>query len=125
MKVKTAELSGRALDWSVGKALGIDVISSGGEVWKYFSEDELHAGEDEGIYEYRPSFDWSQCGKLIEAEGIEFKWVSDATLEAHSYLHDPHYGYGLTHQEAACRLIVASKLGDEVDIPDELMESEQ
>lgn len=117
MKVKTSELSGVQLDVAVALALemtGGDLRVRGGYGCSYYN--------GSGLKTFSPSTDWSQCGNLIEAEGIEFKWVSDATLEAHSYLHDPHYGYGLTHQEAACRLIVASKLGDEVDIPDELME---
>lgn len=121
MKVKTAELRGVQLDYAVAKAIGQkltdeDFDKQTGVLW-FESEHEWRI--------WTPSTDWSQCGPLIEAEDIEFKWVSDATLEAHSYLHDPHYGYGLTHQEAACRLIVASKLGDEVDIPDELMEGQQ
>ena len=158
VKVKTAELSGRALDWSVGKALGIDVISSGGEVWKHFSEDELHAGEDEGLYEYRPSFDWSQCGSLI----TEYQIFIDPPHEVHKSMvtpdgkpkgcwqsYDtwhatisttvaekpskhlwadfslpggPYRGEGEPPLIAICRALVASKLGDEVDIPDELME---
>lgn len=117
MKVKTSELSGKALDWATGKSMGNHVgIDMDGRVKFITSYSPLE------IILWQPSTDWNQCGNLIEAEGIEFKWVSDATLEAHSYLHDPHYGYGLTHQEAACRLMVVSKLGDEVDIPDELME---
>jgi len=122
MKIKTAELSGRALDWAVANAVGGKILTLDGKVAA------IRVGSSQFVVvlpgdasNYHPSTDWSQCGALIEAEDIEFKWVSDATLEAHSYLHDPHYGYGLTHQEAACRLIVASKLGDEVDIPDELM----
>lgn len=35
----------------------------------------------------------------------------------------PYRGEGETPQIAICRAVVASKLGDEVDIPDELMES--
>lgn len=112
MKVKTSELSGKALDWATGIAIGFDVRTQpNGPVYSTTGES------------FNPSVNWLQCGRIIEFEGIEFKWVSDATLEAHSYLNDPHYGYGLTHQEAACRLMVVSKLGDEVDIPDELMEA--
>ena len=108
MKVKTSELSGRALDWAV---------------WAT-DKDPRTIQPRKGYMLNIPKFssDWNKCGPLIEKEEIEFKWVSDATLEAHSYLHDPHYGLGLTHQEAACRLIVHAKLGDEVEIPDELME---
>lgn len=109
MKVKTSELSGRALDWAVAKA-------------NKFSDESLSLLLGACSEDYKPSSDWGICGPLIEEEEIEFKWVSDATLEAHSYLHDPHYSHGLTHQEAACRLIVAAKLGDEVEIPEELME---
>lgn len=123
MKVKTSELSGVQLDVAVAIAIG-GHITRAQDAQVYLNGMHQLCGEENkrhSRYVFSPSTNWSQCGNLIEAEGIEFKWVSDATLEAHSYLHDPHYGYGLTHQEAACRLIVASKLGDEVDIPDELM----
>lgn len=112
MKVKTSELSGVQLDYAVACC-------------HFLWQPVLHVTSQTKFVElmgvvYSPTTNWSQRGPLIEKEEIEFKWVSDATLEAHSYLHDPHYSHGLTHQEAACRLIVAAKLGDEVEIPDEL-----
>jgi hypothetical protein len=60
---------------------------------------------------------------------VSVKPVTDATWEAEDHL----YGHKATavdgscsnaYLTAACRAIVASKLGEYVDIPDELLEAE-
>ncbi|AOM39651.1 phage protein NinX family protein [Xenorhabdus hominickii] len=114
MKIKTSELTGRALDYAVAMAQG----------WEKMAGYNGYSTPN-GIViapEYIPSWDWAQCGQLIEEYWIEFKWVTDATIEAHSYLLDGAVAYGHSHLEAACRLVVLGKIGDEVEIPDELME---
>ncbi|VTP12648.1 hypothetical protein PUATCC27989T_00460 [Phytobacter ursingii] len=129
MKVKTAELSSWALDWAVATATGLTVILSVGEVWKHFTEDELHEGEESGLYSYRPSIDWVQCGHLIEQFNLNvsspfFGCEAWANVQTGSFAGSKSWK-GRTCQEAICRAVVASKLGDEVDIPDELMERQQ
>ena len=67
--------------------------------------------------------DWAQAGPIIDREGI---W-----LEHHiaAKVHGAHKGdavwfhKGPTPLIAAMRCYVASKLGDEVEIPEELMET--
>lgn len=102
MKIKTSELTGVALDWAVAKALG----------------------------EYKPvpvpnySTNWTHGGPIIEREkiGIDYYhipptppvWISGiaGTISTKE---------GKTPLIAAMRCYVASKLGNEVDIPEELL----
>ena len=104
MKVKTSELKDLALDWAVAMCAGLS--------------HKLH-----GHIPY--STDWAQGGPIIEREGIsivldwdvvgEFLW--GATRIEQSVVSQAE---GTTPLIAAMRCYVASKLGDEVEIPDEL-----
>jgi len=109
--MKTNELSGAALDWAVAKAIG----------------------------EYKPvevpnySTDWAQGGPIIEREWIELSNggdsgplnVSGGPWVAYKYDHNSNAteGKGPTPLIAGMRCYVSSKLGDEVEIPSELLEA--
>ena len=99
--MKTSELTGAALDWAVAKC---DFIS-------------VRNGFDDNCPEY--STDWSQGGPIIERERTEFDFNEDTQM-FHAY-DGVHGGVGQTHLIAAMRCYVASKLGGEVEIPNELM----
>jgi len=101
MKVKTSELSGAALNWAVGKCEGV------------VNGDALDIGfiKEGG---YTPSTDWSQGGPIIEREKITLDVFEDGVWVASEYQEGP------TPLVAAMRCYVASKLGDTVDIPEEL-----
>lgn len=109
--MKTTELTGAALDWAVAKAMGL--IHS--NRWT-----QLHILDPEG---YSPSTDWSQGGPIIEREKIETKYIGN-TFGWRAFLKfntDPMLCYsGLTPLIAAMRCYVASKLGEEIEIPKEL-----
>jgi hypothetical protein len=102
MKVKTNELSGNQLDWAVAKAIG----------------------------EYKPvavpeySTNWAQGGPIIERERIAIWWAKwddiDSALPVWSAVrfNEDDY-YGPTPLIAAMRCYVASKLGEEVEVPKE------
>ena len=98
--MKTNELTGAALDWAVAKCEGV------------INGDALDTGF---ILEggYVPSTDWAQGGPIIEREGIAVFGDWQATLGEETY-------NGPTPLIAAMRCYVASKLGDEVEIPEEL-----
>jgi len=69
---------------------------------------------------YSPSTDWAQGGPIIERERIEIgahgdQWRAVMHLEAGSMFAD-----GSTPLIASMRCYVASKLGDTVEIPEEL-----
>ena len=116
--MKTSQLQGAALDQAVAKCKGI--------VWE---KGDLDAGEyGPG---FKPSTDWSQGGPIIEREGIAIDCErSDECIEGWiaALIHeDKKYGgimrtegNGPTPLIAAMRCYVASKLGDEVEVPEEL-----
>jgi hypothetical protein len=124
-EMKTAELTGPALDWAVAKCENfarITVWQSGVAVCR------SPTYEDETFWD--PSTDWSQGGPIIDRERIstwtdytDCNWT--AKLEIFSEK-PPRYAptevnaYGPTALIAAMRCYVASKLGDEVHIPESL-----
>lgn len=115
MKVKTSELAGRALDWVVAKLEGVPVDHPD-YVWKI------------GGTVYRYSTDWAQGGPIIEREKIAVAYEPSLVYDdscrwkALCAMNDNGHEYGPTPLIAAMRCYVMSELGDEVDVPDELME---
>lgn len=123
MKVKTSELSGVQLDVAVAIAIGGHITRSQ-DAQVYLNGMHQLCGEENkrhSRYVFSPSTDWSQCGPLIAAFGV---WISDDE-GAFTASCKPHFDTAIydaeTPQIAICRAVVAAKLGDEVDIPDELM----
>ena len=116
MLIKVSEATPRQLDWMVAKCEGAT------DEWhtdKPFFWDGVpcvrEAGHD---VEYTPSTDWSQGGPIIEREKIDILHEHDMRWVA-----VPQKGverYGPTPLIAAMRCYVASKMGDEVEIPEEL-----
>ena len=109
--MKTNELTGTALDWAVAKCEGLDLFESEG--WEYF---------DGGRRPYRPSTSWAQGGPIIERERIRLDttWGSDDGYWAARIDVVGGWWQGNTPLVAAMRCYVASKLGDEIDVPEEL-----
>ena len=102
-KVKTSELQGPVLDWAVAKIEYPDDTDVR-EPW---------AGLYYGFYE-----DWSQGGPIIEREHIELRHDGRASWCA--WIASTGAVHGQTPLVAAMRCYVASKLGDEMDVPKEL-----
>lgn len=124
MEIKTSELTGAALDWAVAKCMGLDsayVAKAGG--WVASTHVRVFDPQVQDDCAYEPSLDWSQGGPIIEREGInlckERDGVHAVIVEPHG--HDWTEAVGPTPLIAAMRCYVASKLGDEVDVPEELM----
>lgn len=109
--MKVSELQGAALDWVVAKAEGF----TANQAWTH-GKVALWKGK---ACKYSPSTDWSQGGPIIEREYIQLEidlaWV--ATRIEGSSVSEEH---GPTPLIAAMRCYVASRLGDEVTIPEEL-----
>ena len=86
--------------------------------------------------EYKPvsvpaySTDWAQGGPIIERERIDVFWQSHqhawvgSMSRGSNKIGFRHLQYGNTPLIAAMRCYVASKLGDEVDVPTELTQGE-
>lgn len=123
MKTKTSELTGNALDWAVAKALGMHVWPTQGG-WFTFDSDAYseyrNDYNDDKLQSFRPSTNWAQGGAIIEREKIEIVPVADEMWDA--YKQDQHIpNSGATPLIAAMRCYVASKLGDEVELPEGLI----
>ena len=114
MKVKTNELTGAALDWAVAKCEGEEVRLIKGQLETLWT--------DNG---YKPSTNWAEGGPIIEREGINLdNYAKNPKWSAWTPAPDRESGeaqaYGPTPLIAAMRCYVASKLGDEVEISEEL-----
>lgn len=98
--MNVSELTGAALDWAVCKC----------------------EGEQPSRYT-KYSTDWAQGGPIIERERIDVygfdgdSWGAEDNFRARQY--------GPTPLIAAMRCYVASKLGDEVEIPQQLLQGEE
>lgn len=118
--MKTSELTGVFLDWAVTKAEGLSHDFEGPtSIW--------------GCHGWGTS--WEMGGPIIQRECITTKigyWNVDfETLEIEAWCartgkdeveDNDVWQYGPTPLIAAMRCYVASQLGDEVDIPEQLME---
>jgi hypothetical protein len=110
--MKTAELTGPALDWAVAKCEGAYTPSVGTDI------DGTKRVNYGGMYP-EWSTDWAQGGPIIEREGIHTGQGMDGLWYANKGI-SKHHQFGRTPLIAAMRCYVASKLGDEVEIPAEL-----
>jgi hypothetical protein len=135
MKIKTNELTGAALDWAVAKCEGHNVFIKHAPVQVMYTPERKRSW-----YIYTPSTNWSQGGPIIDREDIAISPAPDGLCSA--YKSDgttrwltkggptPTSGvevFNWTFKQqgyhpliAAMRCYVASKLGDEVEIPEEL-----
>jgi len=122
MKIQTQDLTGAALDWAVAKC---EEVVNGDDLDVGFI---LEGG-------YSPSTNWAQAGPIIEREKITitgegFPWwecqkgwyahIGDLYTWGDALLLRHWRQPGDTPLEAAMRCYVASKLGREVEIPEEL-----
>lgn len=122
IEVKTTDLAGEALGWAVGKAEGLDVFLAPpeyGNPWRVFVR--YRAKVTERTERYNPWEDWALGGLLIQKYRVGFGLYSDSFFAVTGLDDTPGDADGLTHLVAACRAIVAAKLGDTVQVPKELM----
>lgn len=123
MKIKTSELIGPYLNWAVAKCEGIKRPYIHNGFCKYgldFCRNEVFLIEVFLMY----STDWACGGRIIERECMDILCLAggDDGWQADKYLPTEKVeGYGPTPLIAAMRCYVASKLGDEVDVPDEIL----
>ena len=112
--MKTSELTGAALDLAVAKCEGK------GDDCEVHAGNVLYGRVTSGFVHYNPSTNWAQGGPIIEREFMSSEysgvWRYFATCGGVNFM-----GVGPTPLIAAMRCLVASKLGDEVEIPEELL----
>ncbi len=112
--IKVSELSGAALDWAVAKCEGVGFC---------ITRPDLLA---QGIVSPLPySTDWTQSGPIIEREEITVCWQGATWVGSKFNVRvTDEYEFhqtGPTLLIAAMRCYVASKLGDKVEVPEELL----
>ena len=112
--MKTTELTGAALDWAVTKCEGIKIGQPEGRTF----ESEWSLMHDAGDMNY--STDWAQGGPIIDRERINPEWMPHSECWMANCVADRTPYEGSTPLIAAMRCYVASKLGDEIDLPKEL-----
>jgi hypothetical protein len=116
MKIKTATLIGPQLDWAVAKWEGKNGILHDDGITRC-----IVIAAPSGVYKgtWKPTANWSQGGPIIEREGISVIFHDNGAWTA-SNSNGKVCEEGVTSSIAAMRCFVASKLGDEVDVPEDL-----
>lgn len=105
MKINISKADSIVLDWLVAQCRGLELDLS-----------------PDGYYTYKPSSKWEHGGPIIERERISV--ISDYHEIEDGWLADggKKQVFGPTPLIAAMRCYVASKLGEEVEVPDWLIE---
>ena len=108
-KVKTSALTGKPLDWAVGKARG-------------FSDEQIFGWDTfKRCKELIPwANNWALSGKLLDSENMEVLQKRNPDSVLCRVLYGTWYE-GPTILVAAMRAFVASKLGEEVEVPEDLL----
>ena len=122
-EVKTKELSGEALNWSVAIAENLTALVSPPQYGNPHLVCVMPEHVHRGCYRYSPSTDWAQGGQLIEKHAITLApwspkpqlWIAEPSPDLEGSESGP------TTLIAACRAIVASVLGETVSVPKELL----
>ena len=120
MKIKTSELTGPALRWAVAEAEWKGGVSVGCLIGQ-----QIYCYDDGEKVLYEPDTNWAQGGLIIEQEAISVTasyaeyWSARILLNLDEH-DEATVSFGPTPLIAAMRCYVASKLGDEVDVPKEL-----
>lgn len=127
MKIKVSEATNTQLDQLVAKCEGRHKLAP---LWV---DDDRYGNHVERPYS--PTTDWAQGGPILDREGLSLAyWGEHSKFGQHERMeqfwearHPSHrthsrrtVGYGPTPLIAAMRCFVTSKLGEEVEVPDEL-----
>lgn len=106
--IKTSQLTGAALDWAVCASMP----AATGMQREILSRPIT--------YRWKFSTDPAQGHPIIEREGISWHCGNKTSWHAYAYGSATNYN-GPTPLVAAMRCYVASKLGDTVEVPEELL----
>jgi len=118
--MKTSELTGAALDWAVAKCEGFKLdLNPSDKILSGWWQCGPNAWQPLRQY----SANWGHGGEIIEREKIRLdtSWREEDGHWAARIDGVGGWWGGDTPLVAAMRCYVASKLGDEVDVPEELL----
>ena len=132
MKAKVAEASGVVLDYMVAKCEGYKLYKDDmGTLWLLTADGYLH--DDVPLtqkkYSTNPAQSWPIIDREITGVDLVSEWKGVKKWSARKFEYLPNdqtrctEQYGPTLLIAAMRCLVASRLGEEVEVPDELMET--
>ena len=141
MKIKTAELKGAALNYAVAVAEGWTIYLPGKLMWLKRGVDARNSPITKPLDSLKYSSDWALGGPIFDRKDINVVRCNDLYFpKGNEYgqyyepyfkasLHAPLRGggpvqFGPSRLIAGLRLVVFQELGDEVDIPDELLENQ-
>jgi hypothetical protein len=118
MKAKTSELTGVALDWLVAKCEGVNQEA----FCLFYRPTEPNDYDVHGFPEFHYSTLWHQGGPIIEREKISINYDASGRWSQgwRAFSNSAPIMLGETPLIAAMRCFVASELGDEIEVPDEL-----
>ena len=137
-QIKVSEATPIQLDWLVAKCKGIIATRCGAGPSAYLA----YTPKRSAYKRWEPTRNWKQGGALIEREKIDLEFMDnfeawcgsvvreygqdresysdDQDRESYTAEQESFVGYGPTPLIAAMRCFVASRLGDEAEIPEEL-----
>ena len=111
MKIKTADLTRRQLNWAMAKCEGFTEF-------EFWHTGAVTTRQPNGIQvHHRYADDWSQGGPIIERDIVEYHRETDGSCWAAT---DTRGDRGPSLLIAGLRAVVGAKLGHEVDVPQEL-----
>lgn len=122
--MKTSQLTGAALDWAVAKCKYPKLVWGSSIGIHHASHQIVIPHLPEPRCYWNPSTNWSQGGPIIEREWLDLTpWPNESREDMwwHCQQHDSGGDcaqYGPTPLIAAMRCYVASKLGDNVELPE-------
>jgi len=119
MNISTDDLIGMPLDWAVAKCLNHQIAENYGAYIRIYLPDSKQSGH---TLIFCPSTDWAVGGAIIEREKISLSYraVPDEPYWAAEIDEPLCQEYGPTALVAAMRCYVRSKLGNVVNVPNEL-----
>lgn len=118
--MKVSELQGAALDWAVAKCEGGEGFWYDTIATHWIKIDGADRALSKGwAQSFTPSTNWAQGGPIIEREKIALSYDTERFGWVASF-YDGDDVFGGTPLIAAMRCYCCAKLGDEIDIPEEL-----
>ena len=121
--IKVSEATPLQLDWLMAKCEGKNGILHDDGITRC-----IVIAAASGVYKgtFKPTINWAQGGPIIEQERLAPEPLLDSNCvlikwSCRNWKGDGSDFYGPTMLIAAMRCCVASKLGEEVEVPDELI----
>lgn len=116
--MKAIELIGEPLEWAAATCEGFTLTTDGISMLLERGKELRLLGPHSSPLSYSPSTNWAQGGPIVESEIEELQRESNGKFWAAT---STHSASGPTPLVAAMRCYVASKLGEEIAVPKELL----